>query len=50
MKKKPLVGIIDTQTSNIKSVYYALNQYDVEIDYISSKEYNKPVDAMVVPE
>ena len=49
MKKKPLVGIIDTQTSNIKSVYYALNQYDVEIDYISSKEYNKPVDAMVVP-
>ena len=49
MKKKPLIGIIDTQTSNIKSVYYALNQYNIDIEYISSKDYKKPMDAMIVP-
>ena len=50
MKKNLLVGIIDTKTSNIKSVYYALNQQNVEIDYyIILRRYNKPVDAMIVP-
>ena len=30
MKKKK-VGLIDTGTSNIKSVYYALKLFDIEI-------------------
>lgn len=49
MKKKPLIGIVDTKTSNIKSVYYALSIYDVEIKYITSDHDAKKVDAMIVP-
>ena len=49
MKKKPLIGIIDTETSNIKSVFYALNTLDVEIVYITSKDDAPKVDAIIVP-
>ena len=38
MKKLPTVGIIDTKTSNIKSVYYATSLQNVEVKYISSLE------------
>ncbi len=48
MKRKPLIGLIDTSTSNIRSVNYALNEFDVEVKYI--KESNeKNMDAIVVP-
>lgn len=49
MKKKPLIGIIDTKTSNIKSVYYALSLYDVDINYVTSIHEAKKIDAMIVP-
>ena len=48
MKRKPLIGLIDTGTSNIKSVNYALSKYNVDVKYI--KENTKMhMDAMVVP-
>lgn len=46
MKKK--VGLIDTGTSNIKSVFYALKLFDIEIVTIDSYT-NKKIDLMVVP-
>ena len=47
MKKKN-IGLIDTGTSNIKSVYYALKQFNVEV--IQIKEYDRlKLDAIVVP-
>lgn len=49
MSKKPLIGIIDTNTSNIKSVYYALSHLNVEIEYITSANFTKNIDAMIVP-
>ena len=49
MKKKPLIGIIDTETSNIKSVFYALSSLNVDIAYITSKENAPKVDAIIVP-
>jgi len=48
MKKKIIVGVIDTGTSNIKSVYYALEQNDVKV--IEIKKFKQiQIDAMVVP-
>tara|TARA_A100001011_G_scaffold400869_1_gene520272 strand:+ start:12942 stop:13583 length:642 start_codon:yes stop_codon:yes gene_type:complete len=49
VKKKPLIGIVDTETSNIKSVFYALSSLNVDIAYITSKENAPKVDAIVVP-
>jgi len=49
MKKKPVIGIIDTNTSNIKSVYYALSLYSKNIKFISSNKDFKKIDAMIVP-
>ena len=49
MKKKPIIGIVDTKTSNIKSVFYALSLQNVEINYISNGESSNSVDAIVVP-
>ena len=39
MKKKPIVGIIDTGTSNIRSVFYALKESGAEIKQISNKAF-----------
>ena len=38
MNKKPVIGVIDTKTSNIKSVYYALSLFNKNIKFISSKK------------
>ena len=38
MKKKPIVGIIDTGTSNIRSVFYALKESGAEIKQIKNSE------------
>ena len=48
MKKKPLIGLIDTGTSNLKSVSYALSEYEAEIKYIKENT-EKNIDALVVP-
>ena len=37
MKKKPIVGIIDTGTSNIRSVFYALKESGAEIKVFDSE-------------
>ena len=47
--KKPTIGIIDTKTSNIKSVYYALSLQDINIKYITSKKDISEIDGMIVP-
>jgi len=48
MKKKAIVGIIDTGTSNIKSVRYALEKVNAKV--VEIKEFNNiQIDAMVVP-
>ncbi len=49
MKNNPLIGIIDTNTSNIKSVYYALSLHNENIKFISSNKDFKEIDAMIVP-
>ena len=49
MKKLPIVGIIDTKTSNIKSVYYASSLQNVEVKYITSFKDTQKIDAMIVP-
>ena len=50
MKAKPLVGLIDTGTSNIKSVYYALQESNVDILHIQKyKDIDKKIKAIVVP-
>ena len=46
MKKK--VGLVDTGTSNIKSVFYALKLFDTKIINIESDS-NEKIDYMVVP-
>ena len=49
MKKLPIVGIIDTKTSNIKSVFYATSLQNVEVKYITSLKDTQKIDAMIVP-
>ena len=49
MKKLPIVGIIDTKTSNIKSVFYATSLQNVEVKYITSFKDTQKIDAMIVP-
>ena len=48
MNKKPIIGLIDTGTSNIRSVSYALNECNSEVIHIS-KNLNTNIDALVVP-
>ncbi len=48
MKRKPSIGLIDTGTSNIRSVNYALNEFNVEVKYIKEST-EKNMDAIVVP-
>ena len=36
--KKPFVGLIDTGTSNIKSVYYALKECGAEVQHVNNYE------------
>lgn len=48
--KKPYVGLIDTGTSNIKSVYYALKECGAEVEHVNNYESsNKNLDAIIVP-
>ena len=50
MREKPKIGLIDTGTSNIKSVYYALIESGADIEEI--KKYNeskKNINALVIP-
>ncbi len=49
MKKKPIVGIIDTGTSNIRSVFYALKESGAEIKQIKNSEEYSHIDGLVVP-
>ena len=50
MKKKSKIGLIDTGTSNIRSVFYALQEHNTEVVHISKlKDYDKNIDALVVP-
>ena len=38
MNKKPNIGLIDTGTSNIRSVYYALKESGAEIKEINKQQ------------
>lgn len=49
MKKKPLIGIIDTGTSNIRSVFYALKESGAEIKQIKNSQEYSQIDGLVVP-
>ena len=49
MKKRPIVGLVDTGTSNIKSVTYALHENNAEVLQISNFKKNEKIDALVVP-
>ena len=49
MKKKSIIGIVDTGTSNIKSVIYALKECKVEVLEIKDVNETLKIDAMVVP-
>ena len=50
MKNKQKIGIIDTGTSNIRSVIYALQENNAEVIQISNfKEYKKNIDGLIVP-
>ena len=47
---KPIVGLIDTGTSNIKSVFYALKECGANVEHITNYELsNKNLDALVIP-
>tara|TARA_B100000242_G_scaffold279560_1_gene238144 strand:- start:240 stop:878 length:639 start_codon:yes stop_codon:yes gene_type:complete len=47
--KKPLIGLVDTGTSNIKSVNYALKECGADVLQISNIDQNCNVDGIVVP-
>ena len=50
MKKKPSIALIDTGTSNIKSVYYALIESNAEVLQVKKiSDINKKIDAIIVP-
>ena len=49
MKQKPNIGIIDTGTSNIKSVIYACKANDIEISIITNKFKCKDLDGLILP-
>jgi glutamine amidotransferase len=45
---KKIIGLVDTGTSNIKSVYYALKSFNVKVININSN-LDKKIDLMIVP-
>ena len=50
MNKTPTIGLIDTGTSNIKSVYYALKEFSCDVVEIrDAKNLKRKIDAMIVP-
>tara|TARA_B100000029_G_C17582668_1_gene960132 strand:+ start:1475 stop:2119 length:645 start_codon:yes stop_codon:yes gene_type:complete len=50
LKSKPKIGVIDTGTSNIRSVIYALLEKNADVKQISNfEDYTKNIDALVVP-
>ncbi len=49
MKKKPIIGIVDTGTSNIRSVFYALKESGAEIKQIQNSQEYSHIDGLVVP-
>ena len=50
MKNSPTIGLIDTNTSNIKSVYYALKEFSCEVVEIKdASNVKNNIDAIVVP-
>ena len=49
MKRLPRIGLIDTSTSNIKSVFYALKEFNCDVIEIKNFKDQTNIDAMVVP-
>ncbi len=50
MSKKPSIALINTGTSNIRSVYYALTECNADVTYIKNfSDAKKKIDAIVVP-
>ncbi len=50
MKKKPNIAIIDTGTSNLRSVNYALKECNVNVLNVSSyKDFSNDIDGVIVP-
>ena len=50
MKKKPNIAIIDTGSSNLRSVKYALEKFNANVHQICSyKDFSKKIDAVIVP-
>ena len=49
-KKKPKVTIIDTGTSNLRSVYYALKKNNCEPSFLKNNEnFKENIDGLIVP-
>ncbi len=50
MNKKPSIALINTGSSNLKSVYYALTECNADVNYIENlSDAKKRIDAIVVP-
>tara|TARA_B100001057_G_scaffold501029_1_gene619832 strand:+ start:18639 stop:19271 length:633 start_codon:yes stop_codon:yes gene_type:complete len=50
LKKKPKIAIIDTGTSNLRSVKYALEEFNANVYQVSSTEdFSKNTDAIITP-
>ena len=50
MKKKPKIAIIDTGTSNLRSVKYALEEFNANVYQVSSSvDFLKNTDAIITP-
>ena len=50
MIKKPVIGLLDTGTSNIKSVYYALIESNAEVVEIKNiSDTNRNLHALIFP-
>lgn len=50
MKAKPKIAIIDTGTSNLRSVKYALEEFNVNVYQVSSfRDFSKNTDAVITP-
>ena len=50
MRKKPNIAIIDTGTSNLRSVKYALEEFNANVYQVSSyKNFPKNINAIIIP-
>ena len=49
MNNFPIIGIIDTGTSNIQSVTYALKECNSNVIHLSNFDDNLKIDGLVVP-